>query len=110
MAKWVSEIGETHLYPATSITDKEDAEDDPTSHAESRGRANGPAYCGYSGNGERVFTPDQPGDALAGFLDELSWRGGTWSEPCPTCRKLIENGALTDPVWQKRFREEVANA
>lgn len=105
MPKWISNTGSgsgTHLYPHTSV--------DVNPNATGSGHAVGPAYCGTDGNNETVFAPDD-GSTLSGFTVEpgepaTSW---TWTNPCPDCADLIKTGALTDPDWQKRFREEVLN-
>lgn len=93
--------GIAHLYPAESC-ESCDGCGRGESHAE------GPAYCGAtldSGKSDLVVSPTEmygkkvfplfvPGDKKL-------------ERACPACAALVQSGALTDPVWQKRFREGV---
>lgn len=97
-----SEDGRTHLYPAAVV-------DTSARSLEDEGRAHGPAYCGYHADkGVAVYSPvklaGETDNQSPNLLDEYS--KDKFGKACPECRSLAITGMLTDPDWQKRFREE----
>lgn len=93
MPKWVSKTGPTHLYPDSSVVRT----------GEKMGRAEGPAYCGKAGGSERVFFPNDRAVTFDWFESD------GWVRPCSECTALVEDRRLTDPDWQRCFREEYVN-